>query len=214
MPKTGALITGSRPLVMGGGRSRPLSRRQAGQVKKMILSNKQVKQNFLSVDNTITDTGTLQELTSIVTGDDFNQRVSDRINVLSARVHVSISPSSDDAFDEQTNRIMVVRSKRSQLAVADLPSIFQLPDLDKFQVLLDRYISWSGNTAQSQITIDFFNSFKRGKIPHMKIIYDDDISALAAQKNPIYLFYISSNPVVNSGTDIEGYLLTKWLDAI
>ncbi len=179
MPQVGqTMVTGSRALVMPQGKRRGLTGRQRTQVKKLITSNQQVKQLWLSVNNIFTDAGTLQELTTIGEGNDFDERNTDRIKVLSARLHVSIGPTAVNSL-EQTDRVMIVRSKRGPLLLADLPGIFSAPDLDKFQVLLDRYLFYSGQSEQDQSTIDMFHSFKKGRIPHMKCIYDDDVSATA-----------------------------------
>lgn len=189
---------------------RKLNNRQVRQVQKIVEGNKQIKRLNTSVNGTFTTTGDLYELTAIAKSNTNLTRDSDRINLLQAELEVGFY--SDTAGYKQL-RIMMVRGKYGPLVLADFPDIVTTPDYDKMQVYHDRvYTIGPGSTNFDSSVIHRVNlkkQFKNRKVPHLNVIYDTDVSATAAQDNPIYIYFIqsSANAITSSG-----YGSIKWFD--
>lgn len=189
-------------------RRRGLNYKQVKQVQKIVNKNKQLKSQQDIASQAVTTAKYLYEITEITEGDDFNQRTSDKIFLQSLKINMSINQAG--TLTQQLCRVMVVRGKNGPLSTADLPAYSTEADLDKMQVYYDRIVRIPA-TAIDPIQWDFFKSFRNKKVPHLKVRYDDDVSAISAEGNPIYVYAVSSE-----GTN--GFVLSvnskvKWFDA-
>ena len=140
-----------------------------------------------NVDNT----GSQFNITSIVEGDDWDQRQSDRIQVLKFAFFLTLAGSdSSNAI-----RIMFVRSKVGPLVAANFPTLLNPPDYDKMQVYYDRTYQTSQNGPDIVNDVIYSHNFKSRKVPYLNVNYDDDVSATNAQKNPLYMWIITDSGV-------------------
>jgi len=191
-------------MYLSAGRQRPLNRRQFKQVQKIVDKDKQLKQCWTPLTSaSFSSTPYFVELTELAEGEDFNQRDSDLVNAISLDVKFTIARSAATTNGTaSTVRIMIVRSKVGPVVVADLPASptsSTQPNLTKYSVLYERFIS-IGPYDSDGIFIDTVCKdiqhkikFKKGKIPHLGLMYDDAVSATAAQKNGIYLYVDNSD---------------------
>lgn len=199
--------------------SRRLNKRQVKQVQKIVEKNKQLRTAYVDLDDAsfASSSPVFVELTSIAEGDDNNLRDSDRINLKSIRLNLVASklPATTNG-DVTTIRVLIARSKTGPLTVADFPaSTIALPDNDKMQVLYDRYYALGPydtdgifiDSVLREIPIKL--KFANKKVPHLTVGYDDDVSATAAQHNPIYLNIEATG---NNTMRLDGVAIVKWFD--
>ncbi len=211
MPNTGKQIfVPSRG--MSRSRGRRLNFKQVKQVTRLINKNKRVKQRWILQDHMLQpDPGALFEFTVIPKGVDHSERDSDKLAALSLQLHLSINQNDSDNEIDDEYRFFLVRSKSGPLTVTDMPLFFGRPNLDKYQVYLDKYINIKNDTVEP-IEIDFYKSFKTGKVPHMIIGYDGVLDGTNAINNGIYLFVIKREAGVLTGGTMIGYSLLKYVD--
>jgi len=183
---------------------RKLNFRQVKQVQKIVNANKQLKQCWTPVDQSPSSTTPyFLELTQLAEGEDFNQRDSDLVSAIGLNLKFTINRlAATTNSTVSTVRMMVVRSKVGPLVVGDLPASpasATMPNLTKYQVLYERFISIGPydsdgifiDTVCKDISVSF--KFRKGKIPHLGLMYDDGVSATACQKNAIYLYLDNSD---------------------
>ncbi len=192
----------------GQSRGRGLNFKQVKQVQKIIEKNKRLKVEFKNQVDVMTSVGALNELTTVAEGDDFNERQGDIINAMSLKVQWTVSPNATPTAG--VYRIMIVRARIGALVAADLPAVVGTPDLDKFQVLYDKVYNVNASATYMNFGETYFKSFKNRKVPYMKVRYDDDISASAAQDNAIYLWTISG--ILIEGPSFQAFTRLKFFD--
>lgn len=203
-----AMVAGISKRVNARTFRKPLNRRQVKQVQKIVEKNKELKMSWTAINDASADSGnpTFVELTTIAEGEDFNQRDSDKVNLISLDLKFSIG-----RLPATTNntvsflRMLVVRAKGRPLTVTDMTNDILVvgttpPDIDLYQILDERILGLGpfdsdSNGMISNVVINYSKKykFKNAKVPHMTLLYDDDESATACQKNAIYLFIISSD---------------------
>lgn len=188
---------------------RGLNFKQVKQVQNIINKNKQLKHVYQSAGNTISTTGVLKEFTSVAEGDNFNNRDGDKIGVQSIRAMLSLRNNSSTPT-AQDIRVMIVRGKYGPLVVGDMPAITGAPDLDKMQVYYDETFTLSDIEFDHPMQRNFKKKFRNRKIPHLLVGYDDDESATAAQRSPIYLYHIGTE--ATNVAAIRGYVYLKFFN--
>lgn len=203
----GGTITRVYTANTGGRRQRKLNNRQVKQVQKIINSNKLLKVFYTAMPGGIASaTPQLIPLDSVTKGDEFFQRDSDRINVQSLKLTLGIY---NTAAAVNTIRIIVLRSKVGPLVVGDLPAaINTVPDLDKMQVYEDRIYSFGTAGSAAFFNDQMFKSFKNKKVPHMKVGYDETVSATLAQDNPLYIYFLT----LQDSIVVQGHARLKFFD--
>lgn len=165
--------------------SKGLNRKQFKQVSKIVNKGKRLKTEFADLSGDIDGTGIFQEITAIAEGDDFNQRDSDVVFLRQVKICMALVPP--DTATKQSFRILVVRSKTGPLVVGDmLTSVSGEPDLDKYQVLYDERFGVPAHDIDPIKRNKNFKFYNR-KIPHLRVIYDDDESDTAAQNHGVYI---------------------------
>lgn len=168
---------------------KPLNVRQTKQVQRIIQKNKQFKTFHDSFLISVSDAKDLTEFTAITEGDDYNTRDGDKIQLKNILVHLSIN-TTDTPIGGKV-RLMMIRSKTGPLVVADLPAYNAEPDLDKYAILYEEFFNMQDdniNPINRKIKLKFQNK----KVPHMNVHFDDDESATLAQRNPVYMYWVSS----------------------
>lgn len=189
-------------------KSKGFNRKQVRQVQKIVDSNKKLKSKTNIFELTLSNAGTLTELTAITEGDDFYQRDTDVIRLMSAKGHYNITNGS--TASAQSCRVLIVRSKVGPLVLANMPAINAMPDLDKFVVLYDQYIRLEATKDAYLPIFRFYKSFKNKKVPHLNVIYDDDKDDTASQNHGVYVFTITSAP--SNQCNLFGIFKIKWFD--
>lgn len=190
--------------------SRPgLNFKQVKQVQRIINKNKQLKHVWTSAAQGFSTAGTLIEFTGISEGDNFNNRDGDKIGLQSIRAQLSMRNNTTTPTTQQI-RVMIVRGKYGPLVVGDFPTLTGAPDLDKMQVYYDEIWALSDIESDPPIQRKFKKKFSTRKIPHLLVGYDDDVSASAAQRNPIYL-YAETSEATNVAR-MEGYIYAKFFN--
>lgn len=194
-------------------RRKGLNFKQVKQVQKIIQKNQQIKTVRQPILATVDSTGALEEITLVGTGDDFFERLVDKIKVQSIKFPYSIAPNTTST-SLRNMRVMVVRGKYGPLTLTDMPtSVTAQADLDKMQVYHDRvyFLVANQDSINGHAKVPFYKSFKNKKVPHLLVHYDDDVSATAAQSNPLYVFYIADSST--TPPNIIGYVDMKFFDA-
>ncbi len=182
------------------------SQKQYKIVRKMIQSDKSYKEKQQSVVNTnLLTTGDLTEITLISEGDDFNVRASDKCYLTKIEMQLELGETEGNC------RVIVARGRNGPLSTADFPTITGAVNIDKLQVYYDRLLSIQGGDLMSR-RVSFKKSFSKGKIPHMVLRYDDDISAFACQHNPVYLWAVSGEGD-STGPKIFGNVTANFYDS-
>lgn len=193
-------------------RRRALNFRQVKQVQKIINKNKQLNRYELLTSVAPTTAKSLTGLDQIglatTGGNEFNIRNSDQILVQSLRLQGSIiAPATPTA---QTVRLLLIRSKKGPLAVADLPSTTGQTDYDRVQVLYERIIN-IGTLTSEPIAFGMFKSFRNKKIPHMKLRYDDTVGDDIPLENNLYFYAVTST--ATNGASIYFRTMIKYFES-
>ncbi len=189
---------------------RGFSQKQYKTIRKMIQSDKSYKEKQ-SASGVIglTSSGNLSEFTSIAEGDDFNVRASDKCYLTKIEMQMEVISGSSTTND--TVRIIVGRGRNGSLSTADFPSTTGAVNTDKIQVYYDRLVIINDNQTQAR-RFSFNKSFSKGKIPHMVLRYDDDVSAFSCQHNPVYLWAVSDHPVSVGAPDSAQIITANFYD--
>jgi hypothetical protein len=218
-----ALVAGiSKRVNASSFRQRKLNFRQVKQVQKIVDKNKQLKQCWTPLDDASFDSSNpvFIELTQLTEGDDFFERDSDLVRLLSLKLMFTINrlPATTNA-SVTTARIMVCRTKVGPLTVADMPGSpvsSTQPNLTKYQVLYERFVSIGPYDSDSNGFIDNTSKdvqiklkFRNRKIPHLGLMYDESVSNTASQKNAVYLHIDTSDTTTMA---LQGQSLAKYYD--
>lgn len=173
-----------------GSISRPLNMRQRRQVYRIVNAGKQLGRSRQTTSESVGTTGEIFEISQLTKSNDRNNRQSDTVIVKKIRVQLGATMhASADVFQF---RLLIVISKMGPLAVGDLPTdTLVLPDYDKMIVLYDRTVRIHDGIGCWNV--DIRKKLSRKNIPGLKVGYDDDESATAAQIHPIYVYTISSD---------------------
>lgn len=174
--------------------------------------NKQYRENYIHFEYECNTSGTLVEITSIgeATGADWYDRECNTIQV--KHLEVQGDYISDTLYN--VTRILIVRSKVGPLVAADLPTFQTQANLQKMEILYDKVKSFSlpAGAGQQLPLIHFKHSFKTGKIPHLNVGYVDLVSATAAQKNPLYIWFVGSLAAASTTNVAIGQIKLHYYD--
>lgn len=221
-------------------RSSKLSFGQVKQVQRQINKSKRLKNTYVPFQLSLTDLtnavtpiqNQFFELSQVLKGDFSYTRSEEMIQLQSYNIKLGISHTSTatDTTPETTLlvvpwRIIIARSKRGPLSdITDIDedpivNFIQQPNPDYFQVYSDQIITTTGNyaygTGFSNISpgymMNFYKSFKKKKIPHMLIGYDDsDENPEEAIKNPIYMKIIVDPIAYTASPALINFQVTGW----
>lgn len=185
---------------------RLLNRPQVRQVQKIINANKDLKRKWIELSHDPSTTAVVTEATAISEGDNFDNRIDDTIRVHS--MYVQWCYNHDTTAADGSTRLLVLRARYGQLDATDIPAVGATPDYDKLQVYYDEVITFEAESTEP-VCRTFYKTFKNKKIPHMKVKYDDDVSATDAVINPLYVASVGDGA---NAPRIKGYVLVKYFD--
>lgn len=219
-------------------KTKKLSYGQVKQVQKIVNSNKRLKHYYLPIDNAFqygltggyTPIGTsFQELTLLDPGGASHQRDAEIVNLQSYNIKMGLAINTDDASTPATAllpvgfRIIIVKSKEGHItditdpSQASIVDWIQQPDPDLYQIYTDEIFNPVAGTANDTASLGylmkFYKSFKKKKIPHMKVKFDDTL--LPSIGNGIFMKIIADPNIaatVSYSFKLTGFCHLKWFD--
>lgn len=225
---------------------RKLNFRQVKQVGNLIKKNKRIKNTYVPINNPFsnlagdmtgaTGIASFDELTVLARANDSHSRSEDSIQLQSYNLKLGLHTHEWDvasgatglSFDTCPYRMIIVRSKRGPVsdildtAGASIVDFVAQPDPDDYQVYTDEIhtVSNGNNASQNSYLLKVYKSFKKKKIPHMIVGYNDANSGENfAINNPIYMKIIVDPARVSliSGADqvafdMTGFCHLKYFD--
>lgn len=170
----------------------------ATKVRSVIKSQKEKKYLIQGISGTISSTGSLQPLdTLIVEGDDSTQREGREIVFRSVRMMGQFSPSDD----YNVLRYGIVRSKSGTITTINfifeggVAGVNTMLDTQKVDILMDKYIlvnynAWDGNSVTPTYAGPNVKLVSNNTIINKRLQY---LSSTGECNRPFYYFVISDS---------------------
>lgn len=195
---------------------RKLNRTQIRQVQKVVNANKRLKNYYVPINHSFTNSGAvgnyigITELTSVgINGPDATVRQTSEILLQSYNIKLGMVPH-DDGLNPiymwpASYRIIIARSKQGPATdissqTGPITNFTDQPDPDVYQVYADEIHTAGGGTASGAVLarsnpslgylMHMYKSFKNKKVPHMVVGYNDTTAtpdATTANNNPILM---------------------------
>lgn len=198
---------------------RGLNKRQLSQVKKIVTKNRQYKTVYTSLANqSITNTAPSFFALSTITQSADNEpteRASDYIHAISLRLSFALqSVANAGSTANNQARIMIVRAKAQPLIISDFPTFNGTPNQEEMQIYYDKVHAFGPNVSSSAggegLTFNKLIKFKKGKIPHLGISYQDASTTPFENQLSMYIIPASDTTVLQ----INGYSVLNWYDKV
>jgi hypothetical protein len=156
-------------------------------VKRLIVKESEVKRIDSTSTAGVSSFGTITTLSAIAQGTADNQRIGNRVRARS----LILSGIWQGADTTNFVRVMIVRGNNRNLLLADMPSLYGIPDNSLMTVLYDHKMNLAniGDFNIYQKPVDF-----RHKLNNMQCHWDQADLPLQGH---IYLYLLSDSTAVN-----------------